>query len=178
MDEHNNLTNRIKGLTNNRKSHSASSILRIIRSADFQEVKKHWFTLEHTKSIDTVPPDYSSEVSDYTLTAINLYENAVEHKSINYIRLNFYQDISLDKIQPQIDIQFDSGLYHIDIGLFWDDEIGLERERKKECQTMAETIWYEYKTENHQGTILLLAERVKEIVTNKYPDIEVRYEIK
>lgn len=71
----------------------------------------------------------------------------VSKKRFTYIELHFYQDASVDTIQPQIDIQFDTGLYHIDIGMFWDDELGLEREDKRTARLWQKRFGMNTKTE-------------------------------
>ena len=172
MGEHNFL-DEINQLTEESKPHSTDSILRCICNADFRALQKRWFSQKPSESPDMLQADYAKEVADYTLAAIKLYKEAISHKKISYIELHFFQDASFNGIQPQIDIQFDTGLRHIDIGMFWDDGIGLDREGKKNCQTMAETVWYEYKAENSQDTLFPLVDMVKEMVKKMYPEVDV-----
>lgn len=176
MGERENLLEKFDELNDESKPHGIGEIWDIITSSDFRALQKKWFTPRASKSSDTFQTDYIKEITDYTLNAIRLYEDAVSHKAISCIELHFYQDVSVDKIQPQIEMQFDTGRYHIDIGMFWDDEIGLEREGKKNCQTMAETIWFECR-ENYRNTIDFLADTVGQAVEKKYPKVDVKYEI-
>lgn len=131
MREHDNLFKAIEELKDESKPHSVDSILRIFANSDFHALQKQWFAPTPSKSLDAFRVDYPKEVADYTLNAISLYEDAVPHKVVSCIELQFYQDVSVDMIQPQIDLYFDTGLYHIDIGMFWSDEVGLEREGKR-----------------------------------------------
>lgn len=177
MGEYDNLFEAIENLKDENEPHDVRSILRIVTSSDFRALQKQWFSSTPPKSSDMSQVDYPKEIADYTLNAIDLYEDAIPHKVVSCIELHFYQDASAEIIQPQIDIHFDTGLYHIDIGMFWNDEVGLEREGKKNCQTMAETIWYEYKDENYEDTIVSLANYVKQAVVKKHPKADVKCKI-
>ncbi|MGM9522152.1 MAG: hypothetical protein ACI3VB_06700 [Oscillospiraceae bacterium] len=52
----------------------------------------------------------------------------------------------------------------------------MEREGKKNCQTMAESVWFEYK-EEFKVDFPSLADSIRQAVAGQYPKVEVNYEI-
>jgi hypothetical protein len=166
--EHKNLFAMLEKLKDESKPHSTSEILGILSSSEFNDIKKQWFAPTPSVVMPASQESYVREITEYTLNAIRLYETAIPHKTISSIELFINQDAACEEIQPQIDIQFDTGLYHIDIGMFWDDEIGLEREGKKNCQTMAETVWFEFKGTPYME-LSSLCNSIKQAVGEQYP---------
>lgn len=152
----------------------ASGIQNLVQSEAFQTMRQEWLSPTERPS-DPVCPAYEEEIAEYTLKAIGLYAEAIPHHAIESIELCFDRDPACLEIQPQIGIQFDTGRYQIDIGMFWDDEIGLKRKGKKECQTMAESVWPAFKGrgEHLQEKIPPLAEAVRQAVAERYPSADV-----
>lgn len=146
--------------------------LKITKTPEFQALVEEINSSFQTNSSYSV--DFIKEIGAYTVKAIYLYLSAIPHKTINSIKL-FFSDIPQESIQPLIDVELDSTLYHIDIENFWDNDI-IDYDGKKECQTAAECVWCDFKSENPDIKMNTVADNIRQIIFDSFPQVPISYE--
>lgn len=150
--------------------------LKFIKTEEFKSLTEKMYS-PSSQTGTSFSVDYIKEIGAYTVIAIGLYVSAIPHKTINSIKLLF-SDIPQENIQPLIDIELDSAFYHIDIENFWNNDTISDYDGKKECQTGAECVWCDFRNENPDIKMNTVADNIRLIVADSFPQVPVCYELK
>lgn len=177
--KHKNVCDQIQALVK-REDCRASDLLEIVNSAEFKAFTDDLFNASSDALSAPEPSQdyFISEIIQYTIGTIKLYVDAIPHNSIQAIRLHFDPQASGQEIQPQIELQFDTGTYHIDIGELWRSEIELEPKQRKEMEIMAESIWFEYCDSGFSTDRSALVDEMQKAVGKQFPTAEVNCFVK
>ncbi len=149
--------------------------LKIIKTTEFQALtEEKFYHSSHANTSRSI--DVINEIGAYTVKAIRLYISAIPHRTINSIRLLF-SDIPQENIQPLIDIELDWTLYRIDIENFWNNDIISDCDEKKECQMGAECVWCDFKEGNPDIKMNTVADNIRQIISDSFPQVPISYEL-
>lgn len=143
---------------------------------NFATVQKSWFRPLKDNEIDDLSDSDLEFIISYVGIAISMYVKAIPHKEIKEIILYFSPKLS-DRIEPIIRIAFDSSYVDIVIDELWKTDLDLDRAMKKECISLAEMIWFEYRPSINSEQLISDAQIICEHLRTLYPAVPVSYNI-
>lgn len=143
-------------------------------SKNFATAQKSWFRPLKGNEIDDMSDSDLEFIISYISLAISMHVKAIPHKKIEEIILHFSAELS-DRIEPIISIAFDSS--HVDIAIdeLWKTDLDLDRTMKKECISLAEMIWFEYRSSINSEQLIDDAQIICEYLRTLYPAVQVSY---
>lgn len=136
-------------------------------SKNFEIVQQSWFRPLSDNEIRNSPNSGLDYIVSYVSIAVAMYVKAVPHKSISQITLYFSAKQS-ENIEPKIQIDFDSCSVNIIFDELWKSELNLDRTMKRECTSLADLIWFEYRSAINSEQLIADADVICQHLNNQY----------
>lgn len=146
---------------------------------NFDVLQKKWFgsTLQDETEAEPSADFYVGEIATYIDLAISMYAEAISHKTMKKVTQLFSKHCP-HEVEPQINIEFDSSTWTINISELWQSELNLDRETKNECVNLSSIVWYDYRASVDVDQLQEDAKRICFMLRQKYPSTEIAYLIK
>lgn len=143
-------------------------------SKNFETVQQSWFRPLSDNEIRNSPNSGLDYIVSYVSIAVAMYVKAVPHKSISQITLYFSAKQS-ENIEPKIQIDFDSCSVNIIFDELWKSELNLDRTMKRECTSLADLIWFEYRSATNSEQLIADADIICQHLNNQYLTAKINY---
>lgn len=143
---------------------------------NFNTVQSSWFRPITDDELNALSDSDLEFIIQYVSIAISMHIKAIPHKEVKEIILSFSAKMS-DRIEPFIRIAFDSGSVEIKIDELWNTDLDLNRTMKKECVSLAEMIWFEYRPSTSTEQLIRDAQMICEYLRTLYPAVQISYSI-
>ena len=162
------------------KNPTKNDIIKIANSAEFKAFTDDMFS---TVSAAPAAPKvdetfFISQILQYTIGTLNLYADAIPHHTIQAIHIHFDSRANSQQIQPQIDIRFDTEIYHIDLSELWKSEIALDPTKRKDMEIMAESSWHEYLESGFYDNPSVLITEMQKALYEQFPNTQINCVVK
>ena len=147
------------------------------KNADnFATVQKSWFRPMTDDELNALSDSDLEFIIQYVDIAISMHIKAIPHKEVKEIVLSFSAKLS-DRIEPFIRIVLDAVSVDIKIDELWNTDLDLNRDMKRECVSLAEVIWFEYRPSASGEQLIRDAQIICEHLRTLYPAVQVSYNI-